>query len=271
MARRSSGSPAVGEYRWFAGFRHASTAAATMCSGVGKSGSPAPKPTTGSPAAWSALALASTASVADSAMDAMRRETRESRVTGPSWHAPTAGTGPIAAIRREPATSLSRQMTRIRRARPRQTPDLRIGVGARIALLAVTVLATVSTVAAAPAGAAGPPATQAPQSYVAIDGETGAVVAAANEHAPHLTASTIKILTALVTLEHLPLTAPIHVSRLAASQPAMKIGMQEGSTWPLDQALASLLIVSANDSAYALAESAGGDLDHFDALATTTG
>ncbi len=35
MARRSSGSPAVGEYRWLRGSRDASTAATTMCSGVG--------------------------------------------------------------------------------------------------------------------------------------------------------------------------------------------------------------------------------------------
>ena len=47
-----------------------------MCSGVGKSGSPAPKPMTFSPAAFSALALASTASVADSAMAATRVEMR---------------------------------------------------------------------------------------------------------------------------------------------------------------------------------------------------
>ena len=63
-------------YLWFLGSRQASTAASTMWAGVGKSGSPAPKPMTGSPAALSALALASTASVADSAMAATRRETR---------------------------------------------------------------------------------------------------------------------------------------------------------------------------------------------------
>ena len=57
-------------YLWFFGSRAASTAASTMWAGVGKSGSPAPKPITGSPAAFSALALASTASVADSAMAA---------------------------------------------------------------------------------------------------------------------------------------------------------------------------------------------------------
>src|SRR5437899_11151223 len=40
MARRSSGSPAVGEYRCLRGPRDASTAATTMCSGVGLAGSP---------------------------------------------------------------------------------------------------------------------------------------------------------------------------------------------------------------------------------------
>ena len=49
-----------------------------MCSGVGKSGSPAPNPTTASPCACSALALASTASVADSAMADRRSDTRRS-------------------------------------------------------------------------------------------------------------------------------------------------------------------------------------------------
>src|SRR4051794_34704335 len=47
-----------------------------MAAGVGESGSPAPKPATSSPAAWRALALASTASVADSVMASTRREMR---------------------------------------------------------------------------------------------------------------------------------------------------------------------------------------------------
>src|SRR5436190_4778932 len=74
MASRSSGSPGVGVYLWFLGSRHASAAASTMCAGVGKSGSPAPKPMTGSPAAFNAFALASTARVADSAMASIRFE-----------------------------------------------------------------------------------------------------------------------------------------------------------------------------------------------------
>src|SRR5690242_5850144 len=55
-----------------------------MCGGVGKSGSPAPKPITSSPAACNALYFASTARVADSLIDPTRRETR---LMCPSWHA----------------------------------------------------------------------------------------------------------------------------------------------------------------------------------------
>ena len=58
-----------------------------MYAGVAKSGSPAPNPITGRPSALSALALASTLSVADSAIAPIRPEIRRSRglavVAGP--------------------------------------------------------------------------------------------------------------------------------------------------------------------------------------------
>src|SRR5687768_12510673 len=47
-----------------------------MAAGVGKSGSPAPKPITGSPAAFMALALASMASVAEGATAVILAEMR---------------------------------------------------------------------------------------------------------------------------------------------------------------------------------------------------
>src|SRR5690348_3378707 len=63
-----------------------------MYSGVGKSGSPAPKPITGRPAALSAFALASTASVADSVMAETRTEMRPwAAVMSPSCHHRGAG------------------------------------------------------------------------------------------------------------------------------------------------------------------------------------
>src|SRR3954467_13759396 len=53
-----------------------------MSLGVGKSGSPAPKPMTSRPAALRALALASTARVADSLIAAIRAETRRAADSG---------------------------------------------------------------------------------------------------------------------------------------------------------------------------------------------
>lgn len=160
-------------------------------------------------------------------------------------------------------------MSRTRSGRSRRFPARRLAGAA--ALLALC-LAPAARAAAdpVPAPAPAPPASQVPQSYLAVDGDTGAVVAAANEHVPHLTASTIKVLTALVTLERLPMTAQLTVSRLAAAQPAMRIDMKEGSVWPLDQALASLMMVSANDAAYAMAENAGGSLQGFATRANAT-
>ena len=80
IASFNSGRPPAGVYTWFFGSRQAAAAASTMWAGVGKSGSPAPKPITFSPCALSALALASTARVADGAIAASRSDTR---FTGP--------------------------------------------------------------------------------------------------------------------------------------------------------------------------------------------
>ena len=86
IADFSSGRPPAGLYLWFLGSRHASTAASTMWAGVGKSGSPAPKPMTASPAAFMALALASTARVAEGAMAATSAEMRDAGVEDKGFH-----------------------------------------------------------------------------------------------------------------------------------------------------------------------------------------
>ncbi len=137
-------------------------------------------------------------------------------------------------------------------------------------LVLLPALLALSPFWARPAAAA-PPATQVPASYILVDADTGAVLLARAEHDRHLTASTIKVLTALVTLEHRSLDSTLRVSALAAGRPASKVDMKEGSDWTVDQALHSLMIVSANDAAYAMAENVGGDLAGFATLATATG
>ncbi len=138
-------------------------------------------------------------------------------------------------------------------------------------LVLLPALLALSSFWAAPATAAGPPTTQVPAGYILVDADTGAVLLAHGEHDPFFTASTIKVLTALVTLEHRSLSSTLRVSALAAGQPASKIDMKEGSDWTVDQALHSLMIISANDAAYAMAENVGGDLTGFAAMATATG
>jgi D-alanyl-D-alanine carboxypeptidase len=55
----------------------------------------------------------------------------------------------------------------------------------------------------------------------------------------------------------------IPVSALASAQPRSKIGLPAGRTVSVDFALQALLVYSANDMAYVLAEAAGGNVQNF--------
>jgi D-alanyl-D-alanine carboxypeptidase (penicillin-binding protein 5/6) len=118
-----------------------------------------------------------------------------------------------------------------------------------------------------PAGAQTPPqppgATAPAKAWILVDADTGKVLDAFNEHEALPPASTQKIMTALVAAEKLPSDATFTVGAVAAAQAAMRIGMVAGQQWSLDQALHSLMMVSANDAAYALAEAASGTVEAF--------
>ena len=135
--------------------------------------------------------------------------------------------------------------------------------------LVVTVLLVSGLVASVgqPAGAAGTPP---PQAFVVVDAATGAVLTSRNLHEALPPASTTKILTALVAVERLPADAMISVSPDAAGRESTTIGMKPGERWPFDQAMASMMLVSANDAAYAIAETVGGSIPRFAADLTAT-
>lgn len=97
-----------------------------------------------------------------------------------------------------------------------------------------------------------------PAAWVLVDADTGAVLDAHEPRTPHLPASTIKLLTALVAYQRLPADTPIPISYTAESMPARKINVKQGQTWDLEDLLNSMLLVSANDAAVALAERVGG-------------
>jgi D-alanyl-D-alanine carboxypeptidase len=140
-------------------------------------------------------------------------------------------------------------------------------LGRRLLPLAFLLLVLATLVAARPAAALpiapAQPASQPPKAYILVDANTGHILVAHDEHEPMLTASTVKLLTAIVALEKLPLDSTVPVSALAASRQPMKINMQGGQVWPFEEALRSLLMVSANDAAYAIAERTSGSIQQF--------
>jgi D-alanyl-D-alanine carboxypeptidase (penicillin-binding protein 5/6) len=121
------------------------------------------------------------------------------------------------------------------------------------ALLFALALSAVPGVARAQP-ASPPPPPPPPRAWIVIDADTGAVVDASNERVPMRAASIIKLLTALIAVEQLPPGASVPVSPLTEGMPANKINMKAGQTWGLMDTLYSLLLVSANDAAVALAE-----------------
>ncbi len=133
----------------------------------------------------------------------------------------------------------------------------------RSAAVFVSVLAVLGVLSAPAALAQEQSGGDQPNAWILVDADTGSVLEGHNEHAALPPASPVKLMTALTALEQVPLASTITVSSEAASKPARRIDMQEGEVWPLDDALASMLIVSANDAAYAIAESIGGDLASF--------
>jgi D-alanyl-D-alanine carboxypeptidase (penicillin-binding protein 5/6) len=104
----------------------------------------------------------------------------------------------------------------------------------------------------------------AAQAYVLVDTVTGRIIDSSNDHLPLSPASLTKMLTALVATDYLPPGTPIPVSVRAENVEPDKIGMKAGEVWPLDEVIQALLIISANDAAYALAEKIGGTAENFD-------
>jgi D-alanyl-D-alanine carboxypeptidase len=101
-----------------------------------------------------------------------------------------------------------------------------------------------------------------------FDPATGEVVSQDRAGEPWYPASLTKLMTAYVIFgkikrgEMQP-DQKLTVSALASSQPASKVGMKPGTTISLDLALQMLLVYSANDMAYVLAEGSSGTYQNF--------
>lgn len=106
-------------------------------------------------------------------------------------------------------------------------------------------------------------------SAILVDG-SGAILFARNADEPRPPASVTKILTALVVLERGRLSDAVTVSAEAASVGGFQLGLRRGQRATLQDLLAAVLIMSANDAAVAAAEHVGGSVGGFAAMMNAT-
>lgn len=100
-------------------------------------------------------------------------------------------------------------------------------------------------------------------SAVLMDGDSGRVLYEKDGKTPLANASTTKVLTCIVALESSPGDDYVQVSRNAASQPEVRLGLQKGEQYYLEDLLYSLMLKSHNDTAVAIAEHCGGTEEGF--------
>lgn len=74
-------------------------------------------------------------------------------------------------------------------------------------------------------------------------------------------ASVTKVMTALVALEHCDLSDTVTVDHAAATVGESSLGLLEGDTLTMEDALTGLMVMSGNDAATAIATTAGAQID----------
>ncbi len=98
------------------------------------------------------------------------------------------------------------------------------------------------------------------QGAVLMDASSGRVLYGKNQDLQLAMASTTKIMTCIVALEHGGLEDVVTASAYAAAQPKVKLYLNKGEQVLLKDLLYSLMLESHNDSAVAIAEHIGAEL-----------
>ncbi len=106
------------------------------------------------------------------------------------------------------------------------------------------------------------------KSAILIDADSGRVLLAKNENEPLPPASVTKVMTLLICMEeiasgHLSLGDTVSASTEASKMGGSQIYLREGETMSVEDLIKSVVIASANDAAYALAEHISGSEDAF--------
>ncbi|MDD2458811.1 MAG: serine hydrolase [Eubacteriales bacterium] len=103
------------------------------------------------------------------------------------------------------------------------------------------------------------------KAYVVIDRTSGTVLLGQDESSIQYPASTTKIMTALIALDHLALDHQLTVSATALDLPsdAARAGLVEGETISVRDTLAALMLRSGNEAANMIAEAVSGSQQLF--------
>lgn len=113
------------------------------------------------------------------------------------------------------------------------------------------------------------PETQPPyRALLVVEARTGEVVAAEEPHLRWPPASITKLMVALLVLEKVQegqvhLSDPVPVSPEAAKMGGSQVYLEPGETFPLEEMMQAVMVASANDAAYAVAESIAGSREAF--------
>ena len=110
-------------------------------------------------------------------------------------------------------------------------------------------------------------------SDIVVDGNTGAILHASNPDALRHPASLTKVMTLYLLFEQLEagklkLDSSLDVSEHAAIQSPTKLGLRNGQTIKVEDAIKGIVTRSANDAAVVVAESIAGDEETFAKLMT---
>jgi serine-type D-Ala-D-Ala carboxypeptidase (penicillin-binding protein 5/6) len=98
---------------------------------------------------------------------------------------------------------------------------------------------------------------------IVIDGLTGQVLFAKNPDLPLPPASTTKLMTAIVVMEHADLSESVVISKNASTVARYRMGLRTGDKATIEMLLNAALIKSSNDAAVALAEGVAGSEECF--------
>ena len=98
---------------------------------------------------------------------------------------------------------------------------------------------------------------------ILMEAETGRVLLEKNADQRLPMASTTKIMTCLVALEHSSLDEKVTAGKNAAGVTGTSLYLSQGETLTMEQMLYGLMLRSGNDAAVAIAEHVGGSLEEF--------